>query len=205
LTPRALVNFMQGKFIVLEGLDGSGITTQATLLRNHLTDEDKDAVLTKEPSDGLIGGIIKACLRKEWKTNPAALQMLFAADRSHHLTEEIEPALKKGKYVVCDRYILSSLAYGSMSISIDIIKQLNSHFRKPHLTIFVDTQPKVCMDRMKKARHHVELFEDEQKLVQIRNNYLGLKNLFPNTVVIDGNRKAEEVHAEIKKIVRGLP
>ncbi len=195
---------MQGKLICFEGLDGSGITTQATLLRNSMTDEDKDAVLTKEPSDGLVGGLIKACLRHEWKTDPQTLQILFSADRSHHLATEIEPAIKKGKTIICDRYILSSLAFGSMSISIDAIKQLNSHFRKPNLTIFVDTQPKVCIQRMQKARHHVEMFEEEQKLVQIRNNYLGLKNFFPNTVVVDGNRKAEEVHAEIKKIVKSI-
>ncbi|MBI4162952.1 MAG: dTMP kinase [Candidatus Aenigmarchaeota archaeon] len=196
---------MQGKFICFEGLDGSGITTQATLLRNSLTEEDKEAVLTKEPSDGLIGGTIKACLRHEWKTDQLTLQMLFAADRSHHLATEIEPALKKGKTIICDRYVLSSLAFGGMSLSVDAIKQLNTHFRKPHLTIFVDTQPKICIQRMKKARHHVEMFEEEQKLVQIRNNYLGLKNFFPNTVVVDGNKKPEEIHAEIRKIVKGLP
>ena len=196
---------MQGKFVCFEGLDGSGITTQATMLRNSLTGEDKDAVLTKEPSDGLIGGLIKACLRHEWKTDSQTLQVLFAADRTHHLATEIEPALKKGKTVICDRYILSSLAFGGMSISVDTIKQLNSHFRKPNLTILVDTQPKVCIQRMQKARHHIELFEEEQKLVQIRNNYLGLKNFFPNTVVVDGNRKAEEVHTEIKKIVKSMP
>ena len=86
---------MTGKLIVFEGLDGSGITTQATLLRNYFLGKDKDAILTKEPTDGLIGGIIKACLRKEWKTDSLTLQMLFAADRAHHLSTEIEPAIKK--------------------------------------------------------------------------------------------------------------
>ena len=91
---------MTGKLYVFEGLDGSGLTTQAALLRNYFLSKGKEAVLTKEPTDGLIGGIIKAALRDEWKTNPLALQMLFAADRAHHLTTEIEPALKKNKVVI---------------------------------------------------------------------------------------------------------
>src|SRR3989338_8800687 len=104
---------MVGRLIVFEGLDGSGISTQAAMLRNHLVGKGKDVILTKEPTDGLVGGIIKSCLRKEWKTDPLTLQILFAADRSHHLPGEIEPALKKNKTVICDRSILSSLAFGS--------------------------------------------------------------------------------------------
>src|SRR3989338_4768889 len=114
---------MRGKFITFEGLDGSGITTQATLLRNYFLSKNKDALLTKEPTEGLIGGVIKAALRGEWKTNPLTLQMLFAADRAHHLNSEIEPALKRNKTVICDRYILSSLVFGSLSTSMDILKQ----------------------------------------------------------------------------------
>lgn len=193
---------MLGKFIVFEGLDGSGITTQATLLRNHFTQKNKDAVLTKEPTDGLLGGIIKSALREEWKTNPLTLQIMFAADRSHHLVSEIEPALKKGKIVICDRYILSSLVFGGLQVSLPLLKQMNANFMKPHMTIFVDTQPRVCMERMKKARHHVELFEEEHKLELIRKNFLSMKNYFPETYVVDGNRSPEEVHADIVKLVK---
>ena len=195
---------MAGKFIVFEGLDGAGITTQATLLRNFFLSKDKDAILTKEPTDGLIGGIIKACLRKEWKTDPLTLQMLFAADRAHHLSTEIEPAIKKNKIVICDRYILSSLVFGALNTSLEVLKQLNAHFMKPHITIVVDTNPKICLDRMKKARHHVELFEEEHKLVQIRHNLIALKKHFPDTCFVDGNRKPEEIHEEIKKLVGKL-
>lgn len=192
---------MPGKFLVMEGLDGSGITTQATLLRNYFISKGKDAALTKEPTEGLIGGLIKSCLRKEWNTYPLVLQMLFAADRGHHLSSEIEPALKKGKIVICDRYILSSFAFGSLDVPLPILKQLNTYFRKPHLSIFIDTQPKICMERMKKARPHVELFEEEHKLEQIRRNFLSMKNLFPETYIVDGNRAPEEVLGEIIKTV----
>lgn len=192
---------MAGRLYVFEGLDGSGITTQATLLRNYFLTKNRDALLTKEPTDGLIGGIIKACLRGEWKTNPLTLQMLFAADRAHHLNTEIEPALKKNKIVICDRYILSSLVFGSISTSMDILKQLNAHFLKPHATIVIDTNPRICLERMKKARHHVELFEEEQKLVQIRQNLITLKKFFPDTFFVDGNRRPEEVFEDVKKLV----
>lgn len=192
---------MGGKLYVFEGLDGSGITTQATLLRNYFLSKGKDAYLTKEPTDGVIGGMIKAALRKEWKTSPFTLQVLFSADRSHHLVNEIEPLLKKGKIVVCDRYILSSYAYGSLDVSLQILKQLNAYFRKPHTTFFIDTQPSICLERMKKSRPHVELFEDPQKLEQIRRNYLNMKGLFPETYVVDGNRPPEEILSEIIRLV----
>lgn len=192
---------MPGKLVAFEGLDGSGITTQSTLLRNYLLTQGKDVILTKEPTDGLIGGIIKASLRKEWRTNPLALQLLMVADRSHHLATEIEPALKKNMIVISDRYILSTLAYGSPDVDMKILQQLNAGFRKPNLTIIIDTHPRVCLERIKKSRHHIELFEDEQKFNQTRNNYLSLKNFFPNTHVIDGNRTPEEVLRDVKKIV----
>lgn len=191
---------MAGKLIVFEGLDGSGITTQATLLRNYFISKGKDTLLTKEPTEGLIGGLIKSCLRKEWSTYPLTLQMLFAADRAHHLNSEIEPSMKKGKIVICDRYILSSYAFGSLDVSPAVLKQLNAYFRKPHITILIDTQPKICMERMRKARPHVELFEEEHKLEQIRRNFLSMKNLFPETYVVDGNRAPEEVLGEIIKL-----
>lgn len=192
---------MPGKLIALEGLDGSGLTTQATLLRNYLISKNKDAVLTKEPTDGLIGGLIKSCLRKEWKTSSLTLQLLFAADRAHHLASEIEPALKNGKYVITDRYILSSLAFGQTSLSLKILKDLNINFRKPHTTIIVDTQPRICIERIAKSRHHVEIFEEVQKLTQIRDNYFSLKRYFPETIVVDGNRQIEEISKDIRKIV----
>ncbi|MBI2972068.1 MAG: dTMP kinase [Candidatus Aenigmarchaeota archaeon] len=192
---------MPGKFVCFEGLDGAGITTQATLVRNYLLANDRDAILTKEPTDGLVGGIIKACLRGEWKCSPLTLQMLYAADRSHHLQTEIEPALKQGNIVISDRYILSSYAYGNVDIQTQILEQLNNRFRKPNLTIIVDTQPRICLERIRKSRHHLELFEEEQKLNVIRKNYLALKNYFPNTHVVDGNRAPDAVFSDVKKII----
>ena len=195
---------MRGKLIAIEGLDGAGLTTQAVLLRNHLM-QKYSVVLTKEPTDGLIGGILRSSLRREWKTDNQTLQMLFAVDRSHHLITEIEPALKEGKIIITDRYILSSLAYGMIGMPMSFLTQLNSTFRKPDVTILLDTQPAVCLERIKKSRHHLELFEDEQKMTAIRKNFLAIKNYFPETYLIDGNSHFENIHKEIRKIVmKGL-
>ncbi len=90
--------------------------------------------------------------------------------------------------------------FGSLGVSVGILKQLNAEFRKANLTFIIDTHPRICIERMKKARHHVELFEDEQKLEQIRRNMLSLKSYFPDTYVIDGNRSAEEIMKDIMKI-----
>src|SRR3989344_369887 len=150
-------------FIVLEGLDGSGITTQAGLLKNYF------------------------------------------ADRAHHLDKEIEPALKDGKIVISDRYILSTYAFGSVDVSLEIIKKINSTFRKPDLTFFVDTQPEICMERIGKSRQHIELFEEIGKLKKIRENYLSLLREFPNSHIVNGNRKMEEIHKEIVAIIEISP
>ncbi len=191
---------MRSSFIVFEGLDGSGITTQSTLLRNYLLSKGKKVVLTKEPTDGLIGGLIKACLRREWKTDPFVLQTLFAADRRHHIHTEIEPSLRNGKIVISDRYILSSFAFGMLDVPLSTLKHLNENVIKPNIVFFIDTQPSVCIERIKKARPHLEIFEDEHKLQQIRKNFLALKNLYPQTYVIDGNREPLDIFEDIKRI-----
>jgi dTMP kinase len=191
---------MAALLIAFDGLDGSGLSTQANLLRNYLADKGVPVILTKEQTDGSIGGLIKSSLRAEWKTSPLALQLLFAADRAHHLASEIEPSLEEGKTVICDRYILSSLAFGSLNIDMEFMKSINSKFRLPDMTFIINTDPKECLSRIKKSRFHVELFEDEKKLTEIRKNFLSIKNMFPDTYVIDGNRKIEEVFSEIRKI-----
>ncbi|MBI5347069.1 MAG: dTMP kinase [Candidatus Aenigmarchaeota archaeon] len=195
---------MPGKMIVFEGLDGSGISTQSGMLKNWLESSGHNVLLTKEQTDGLIGGIIKSGLRGEWLVSPLALQLLFAADRAQHLEKEIEPALAKEKYVVVDRYILSSLAFGSLSVDAKFLRQINAGFRKPDMTIFVDTATDECIRRMSMVRYHVELFEKKEKLEDVRKNYLSLLGYFPNTIRIDGNRTKSEVFADVKEAVLNI-
>lgn len=188
-------------FIAFEGLDGSGLSTQAGILRNYLLDKGISVVLTKEETDGLIGGLIKSCLKKEWKTDPLTVQMLFVADRNHHLKSVIEPALRDSKFVITDRYVLSTLAFGGMDLDVEFLKTLNSKFRPPDHTFIIDVPPDICLDRIRRGRFSVELFEEKKKLEKILANYQGLKDFFPNTHFINGNRDRMEVFEEIKKIL----
>ncbi len=189
-----------GKFIVFEGLDGSGLSTQSFELRNFLIGQGYQVVLTKEQTDGLIGGLIKSCLKKEWKTSLLALQLLFTADRAHHLDTEIEPAVKEGKIVICDRYFFSTIAFGGLLVEKDFLKKINSKFRVPDITFILDCPPEVCLERIGKGRFSRELFEEKEKMENIRQNYVALAKEFPNVHIVDSNRPAKEIQKEINSI-----
>ncbi|HDH91671.1 MAG TPA: dTMP kinase [Candidatus Aenigmarchaeota archaeon] len=195
---------MKGKFIVFEGIDGAGLSTQALLLESRLRKSGYKVVLTKEPTNGLIGGLIKACLKNEWKTSLTALQILFAADRAHHLSYEIIPSLKKGKIVICDRYILSTIAYGMIELEREWLEALNSKFLKPDITFLIDIPVEVSLKRIKAARFGAEIFEKRRQLEKVRKNYLKLISSAKNSFVIDGTKPIEEVHEDIIKIVKGV-
>jgi dTMP kinase len=189
-------------FIVFEGLDGSGLSTHAINLRNYLMKKGKRILLTKEQTDGVIGGLIKSYLKKEWKVSPLTLQLLFVADRAHHLDREIEPSLNEGKIVISDRYIFSTLAFGGLDINMKFLKTINSKFRKPDLTFILDCPAEVCLERLNRTRFsHLELFEEKSKMEKIRKNYLSFKNYFPHVYVINANRSIEQVFEDIRKIV----
>ncbi|MDT7858735.1 MAG: dTMP kinase [Candidatus Aenigmarchaeota archaeon] len=192
---------MKGKFIVFEGIDGAGLTTQAELLEKYLKEKKYEVVLTKEPTNSLIGGIIRAALKKEWLTSNRTLQLLFSADRSHHIEKEIIPALESGKIVICDRYFISTIAYGMIEVEKDWLKSLNSKFLLPDIIFIIDVPVEVSIERIKASRFGFELFEEKKKLEKIRNNFLELSKEYKNCFVINGNRSIEDVHKEIVKIV----
>lgn len=191
---------MEGKFIVFEGLDGSGLSTQSFELRNFLMKQGHQVVLTKEQTDGLIGGLIKSCLKKEWKTSLLTLQLLFTADRAHHISNEIEPSLAEGKFVISDRYFFSTIAFGGLQIEKDFLKKINSKFRVPDITFILDCPTDVCLERINKGRFSSELFEEKEKMEKVRQNYSHLAKEYPNVFVIDSNRPAKEISKEIFSI-----
>ncbi|MFZ8830497.1 MAG: dTMP kinase [Candidatus Aenigmatarchaeota archaeon] len=192
---------MKGKLIVFEGIDGAGLTTQSQMLEKYLKEKKYEVVLTKEPTNNLIGGIIRAALKKEWLTSNRTLQLLFSADRAHHLEKEIIPALEDGKIVISDRYFISTIAYGMIELEKDWLKALNSKFLLPDIIFIIDVPVEVSIERIKASRFGFELFEEKKKLEKIRNNFLELSKEYKNCFVINGNRSIEEVHKEIVKIV----
>lgn len=209
-----------GKFIVLEGVDGSGITTQTSLLKKWFTANKNiygKAYFTKEPTDGPVGSVIRQALAKRLKPlDERVMALLFAADRLDHLycPNEAEQQgglshlLAQGVNVVSDRYYLSSYAYQSLRVDLDWLQQINKHALKPDLTIFLQIPVNASVQRRNDSRFHEELYEKTETLINIRNNYLAIAKKLQaegeNITIIDGTRDIETVFSDIKKAVMEL-
>ena len=188
-------------FVAFEGIDGAGLTTHARLTERFLESKGLKVVLTKEPTDGLVGGLIRACLRGEWKADPMTLQLLFAADRSHHVNTVILPALKSGRAVVTDRYLFSSLAYGSLDLDYEWLKLVNSRFPLPHVTFVLDIEPEVAIRRIREDRFAIELFEELEKLERVRAAYSRIAKEFENVHVVKTDDEVDEVQKKIEEVL----
>lgn len=191
----------QGRFIVLEGLDGSGISTQAVRLEKHLRKLGYKTFLTKEPTSGIIGRLIMGALKEDWRASYMSLQLLFSADRAQHIADEIEPALKRGKTVICDRYVFSTLAYGFASgVNFEWLYSINKTFKVPDITVFIDVSPDVSLSRITRGRERRELFEKREMLGKVRKAYLNLARRF-NFRIINGEEGVGETGDAIAKAV----
>ena len=133
-----------GLFVVLEGIDGAGTTTQAERLVTALRAEGYRASSTREPSDGPIGTMIRQALKGRLglpnhagPLGPQTLTLLFAADRVDHLEAQVLPALDRGEIVICDRYVLSSLAYQGMTLPMEWVSGINAFAARPDITLFL--------------------------------------------------------------------
>jgi dTMP kinase len=165
-----------GRLIVLEGLDGAGTTTQARRLVEYLRGRGGKAHLTREPSDGPVGQLIRQMLTGGHaipgeSISQGTFGLLFAADRLDHLQREIEPQLAAGATVVSDRYYHSSLAYQGTGADRDWITMLNARARKPDLTIFLQVRPEVAAKRRADAGRVQELFEDMRMQEEVAAGY----------------------------------
>ncbi len=159
----------RGHFIVLEGLDGAGTTTQCAALAQVFRAEGREVLVTNEPSTGPIGTLIRQALggrlglpNGAGPLTPQTLALLFAADRVDHLAAEIEPALARGVVVLCDRYALSSLAYQGAQVGMPWVAQLNAHARPPDVTVFLDIDLKVAARRRHARGLAEELYETDE-------------------------------------------
>ncbi|MBI2462860.1 MAG: dTMP kinase [Candidatus Spechtbacteria bacterium] len=190
-----------GKFIVFEGLDGSGSTTQSAKLHQYLMSEKKRSHMTKEPTNYLIGGLIRSWLSGDWESSPVCLQLLFTADRAHHLEKEVIPLLEKGIHVISDRYFLSTMAYGALEIpDRKWLTEINKHFPEPDLTVLLKVTPRTCMKRITENRNHFELFEKERELERVWTNYEYFAKSFPRVAIVDGERDIEVIFKEVQRL-----
>jgi dTMP kinase len=180
----------KGAFICIEGLDGSGKTTQAKLLTEKLRKSHR-AVYTAEPSHGKIGTYIRnRCLYGEKRLSTVVEALLFAADRIEHVETEVLPALNEGNLVVSDRYVYSSLAYqGAAGLSLEWIEKVNEHALTPDFAVFIDVNPRTVMRRLKPKRSVMENMETQQRVRDIYLKFVAKGEL----IRIDGDRNKAEV------------
>lgn len=196
----------KGRFITFEGIDGSGKTTQIARLKQHIEANGIRCYDTLEPTSGPIGSTIRQCLTGRTKMDEQTLAALFAADRLDHLLNEIDGLCHKidsGIAVICDRYILSSYAYQSVRVPLERVMELNHmacDILRPDCHIFIDVDPEVSMERMKKGRFHAELFETKNRLTEVRNRYFELFDMLKETesiIIINGNQTVEQIESDI--------
>ena len=193
----------KGKFIVFEGLDGAGQGTQIKLLEKYLQSKNEKVYVTSEPTQNLIGGLIRSLLRHHWSLGNTGIQLLYSADRAHHLEVEIDPIREKGHHVISGRYFFSTIAFGSLNNDVKWLKAISEKFPNPDMTIFLKVSPKECIRRINSGRPLKEFFEKEKILQKVYKTYLSLvkDKQYKNVYIVDGEQSVEKVAEDIQNIV----
>jgi len=198
-------------FAVFEGTDGCGTTTQLSLLTERLKNRQKPVLFpTFEPTNGQIGKLIRAVLKKELPVKPETLAMLFAADRYEHIygSDGILSHVNMGEFAVSDRFAISSLVYQGIECGDELPGFLNWRYPAPEVTIFLDIEPEIAIERMK-SRSSFEIYEylDFQK--KARAKYISLIEKYraagAKVETIDASKSANEVAEEVWKILSQMP
>jgi dTMP kinase len=197
-------------FIVLEGLDGAGTTTQAEELSRRLSALGRPYWVTWEPSDGHVGAMIRSVLSHKAPALPRTIALLFSADRNEHLEAAggIRERTARGELVISDRYLFSSLAYQSIDCGMEYVRELNKEFPLPQCLFFVDTPVEICQRRLAQ-RSSRELFDNVSFQSRVREAYLavieGYKGSGMRICILDGSRSARRIGDEIWKVLESLP
>jgi dTMP kinase len=199
---------IRGRLIVLEGIDGSGTTTQTERLVMHLRRQGRTAVSTREPSGGPIGRLLREVLLGQHRmpggesVDGRTMALLFAADRLDHLQREVEPLLAEGSDVVSDRYLMSSLAYQAEEADRDWIALLARGVRSPDLTILLDIPVAVAAQRRLLAGRPEERYDADSYLGRVAENYRRLARATAATVILDGSVSRDEVAEAVSAAVQ---
>jgi len=194
---------IRGRLIVLEGIDGSGTTTQTERLVEHLRRRGRTAVFTREPSAGPVGRLLREVLlghhriSRNVSLDGRTMALLFAADRFDHLQREVEPLLAEGNDVVSDRYLMSSLAYQAEEADREWVALLARGIRPPDLTILLDIPIEVAAQRRLLAGRPEERYDADSYLSRVADNYRRLARADPSAVILDGSAAREDVAAAV--------
>lgn len=208
-------NPYKGIYIVVEGIDGSGKTTQVERLTKYFQEQGKDVVQTREPRKnvGIIGDLIQKILHGKTKIPSVAFQYLFSADREIHHTELILPSLKAGKVVISDRSFWSVVPYGLTDRDAELnaktvayflasqsILSMYHQFTLPDYTFYLDLSLNDALKRLRKVEKEREIYESKKVLTRIIDGYAFLVKKFPKEfTIIDASQPVEEVTNDILK------
>ncbi len=187
------------KFVVFEGIDGCGKSTQARMLADFLAENSIPFILTQEPSDSEYGKKVRELLSQK-NPDPDELLEYFVNDRKWHVDNEIKPFLDKGFIVICDRYYHSTFAYQSIHHGIEKILNLHKGILKPDIVVIFDIPPEVALKRTNTN----EYFEKLDFLKKVRENYKNLREILKdeNIVYLDVKEKSvEEVFKEVLSVL----
>lgn len=202
---------MRGRFIVFEGIDGAGKTTQIQLLAERLRADGRQVAITAEPTTSVTGKMLREALSGRDPRTASEMAALFVLDRIHHNVGEggIEQLLARGVDVICDRYYYSSLAYQGSQTDFEWVKAMNLNcpdIRRPDICIFLDLEPKESLKRITSNRTsaEIEIYETEEILGAVRDKFLAVLDTIGDKVaVIDAahpiDEVAERVYAALSK------
>lgn len=204
---------MRGAFIVLEGLDGAGTTTQAQRLVEALERGGTKAAFTREPSDGPIGTLIRQSLARRLvrpdgtRLDGTTLALLFAADRIDHFGSEIAPLLERGVTVICDRYLLSSVAYQGQELDPAFVEAVNARAPAPDLTLFLRVSPETALGR-RGGRHGgeelYEALETQRRVALAYDDAMRRHGETHHVRVVDAEQGREEVAADCMQAAQAV-
>ena len=200
----------RGKFITFEGCDGCGKSTQLRLLSEYLTNNNIPHIFTREPGGGKISEAIRDILLngKNSEMTDECEALLYAASRVQHLSDRVEPALREGKLVICDRYVDSSLAYQAHArgLGVDFVSKINAFALEkylPDVTIFIDLTPEAAFLRKKGADADDRL--EQAGMAFHKRVYEGYKQIAENeperVACIDGNQTPAEIFACVLQVL----
>jgi dTMP kinase len=197
------------RFIVFEGIDGSGTTTQLNRLLELCDDKSIKAIGTQEPTASPIGLLIRDFLNKRQDFAIETVVRLFATDRCQHIygKEGIVECIEKGFLVCSDRYLFSSLAYQGFGDKKDVVIKENEDFPLPAILFFLDIEPKKALERIEKRGSEKEIYENINFLTKVRDNYLEIIEFYRShhpemkIFILDATESEEDIAKRIEEVV----
>ena len=200
----------RGRFIVFEGIDGAGKTTQINLLANYLRERGRAVYCTAEPTETVSGGLLRDALSGVSRRTICEMAAMFVFDRINHNVNPvngIQKMLADGFDVICDRYYYSSLAYQGSGTDPEWVSNMNLNcpeIMRPDICIFLDLTPEQSMARINRNRATQEIYENEEKLTQVRNQFYCVFEQLrerDNIQIVNAYRSVEEIHADIVALI----